>query len=167
MSQTVGWIKAIKNILIELRNRWMWLCLVLAIAVSRICWYGIQQAYVIYPDSTQYIAFDTSAVLQGNLRAAEGRPPVYGIFLDFMQLFFGEGYLEATKIVQVLVSILSLYIFFKLLGRIGIGTPWREICVFLYGVTPAVVGWENAILTESFSISGSKFFLYGVVIYIQ
>lgn len=167
MSQTVGWTKAIKNILIELRNRWMWVCLVLTIAVSRICWYGIQQAYVIYPDSTQYIAFDTSAVLQGNLRAAEGRPPVYGIFLDFMQLFFGEGYLEATKMVQVLVSILSLYIFFKILGRIGIGTPWREICVFLYGVTPAVVGWENAILTESFSISGSIFFLYGVILYIQ
>lgn len=150
-----------------LRDQWLWACTLLGIGISRLCWYGIQRPYVVYPDSTQYIAFDRSEVLRGNLAAADGRPPVYGLFLDLMQRLFGAGSLEATKIVQVLVSLLSLYVFAKLLGRIGIGSPWRELCVFLYGVTPAVIGWENAILTESFSLSGAVFFLYGVVLYIQ
>lgn len=142
-------------------------CVIAAIVISRICWYGIQQPYIIYPDSTQYIHFDTSEVLSGNLNATDGRPPLYGVFLDLMGAFFGDSYLSATKFVQILVSFLSIVVFAKLLRRLGILSPCRELCVFLYGVTPAVVGWDNAILTESFSLSGTVVFFYWIVLYIQ
>lgn len=144
---------------LEARKQWLWICVIAAIVISRICWYGIQQPYIIYPDSTQYIHFDTSEVLSGNLNATDGRPPLYGVFLDLMGAFFGDSYLSATKFVQILVSFLSIVVFAKLLRRLGILSPCRELCVFLYGVTPAVVGWDNAILTESFpSLERSCFF---------
>lgn len=167
MSGKGSCIKNVRSAGRFVREHWLWSCVILAVAISRVCWYAIQKPYLVYPDSTQYIAFDTSEVLRGNLGAAEGRPPLYGIFLDFMQLLFGNNYLEVTKCVQVLVSVLSIFIFAKLLGRIGVGSPWRELCVFFYGVTPAVVGWEVAILTESFSLSGAVLFFYWVVLYIQ
>lgn len=166
MPQNKG-MSVVNKVLGSLRGRWLWVCTIAAIALSRFFWYGIQQPYIIYPDSTQYITFDTSAVLQGNLRAAEGRAPLYGIFLDLMGFFFGESYLDAAKFVQVLASLLSICIFARLLYKIGIRSPWRELCVFLYAVTPAVVGWDTAILTESFSLSGTVLFFYLVVSYIQ
>ena len=148
-------------------NYWMWVCVIVIAAISRICWYAIQQPYVLYPDSGQYIAFDTSEVLHGNLGAAEGRPPLYGIFLDFMQLLFHESYLDATKFIQVILSILSIILLAKILHRIGVASPWIELCVLFYSVTPAVVGWEGAILTESLALSGTVLFFYWVVLYIQ
>ena len=160
-----------KNALIKnmwgARKQCLWICVIPAILISRICWYGIQQPYIIYPDSTQYIRFDTLEVLRGNLNATDGRPPLYGIFLDLMGTFFGESYLSATKFVQILVSFLSIVVFAKLLRRLGVSSPCRELCVFLYGVTPAVAGWDNAILTESFSLSGTVMFFYWIVLYIQ
>lgn len=80
---------------------------------------------------------------------------------------FWGAYLDATKIVQLLLSVFSVFIFAKLLRKIGVSTPWCQICVFLYGTTPAIVGWENTILTESFSLSGSVLFIYWAVLYIQ
>lgn len=148
-------------------SQWLWVCTICAITVSRLFWYAIQQPYLIYPDSTQYIAFDTAAVLQGNMGKAYSRPPLYGMFLDLMELLLGDNSLYAVTAVQMGLSILSIFIFAKLLLRVGVSSPWREVCVFLYGVTPAVVGWENTILTESFSLSGTVLFLYWVVLYIQ
>lgn len=148
-------------------SQWMWAGTICAIAISRLFWYAIQQPYLIYPDSTQYIAFDTVAVLQGNMGKAYSRPPLYGMFLDLMELFFRDNFLYAVTTVQMILSILSIFVFAKLLCRVGISSPWCELCVFLYGVTPAVVGWENTILTESFSLSGTVLFFYWVVLYIQ
>lgn len=148
-------------------RQWTWWIVIVIAVISRICWYGIQQPYVVYPDSTQYISFDTSEVLRGNFNAAEGRPPLYGIFLDFMQMLFHDGYLDATKWVQLILSVLSIFLLAKILHRIGIRSPWRELCVLFYSVTPAVVGWEGAILTESFALSGTVLFFYWVVLYIQ
>lgn len=159
--------EAVEMLWKALRSHWLWGCTICAIAISRLFWYAIQQPYLIYPDSTQYIAFDTVAVLQGNMTKACSRPPLYGIFLDLMEVFFGENYLNAVTFVQMTLSILSIVVFAKLLRRVGISSPWCELCVFLYGVTPAVVGWENTILTESFSLSGTVLFLYWVVLYIQ
>lgn len=84
-----------------------------------------------------------------------------------MRIPFGESYLDAAKFVQVLASLASIYVFARLLYKIGICSPWRELCVFLYAVTLAVVGWDTAILTESFSLSGTVLFFYLVVSYIQ
>lgn len=149
------------------QKQWLWICTIAAIAISRICWYGIQQPYLVYPDSTQYIGFDSSEVLHGNLKAAVGRPPLYGFFLDLMGFIFGENYLLAAKFVQIFISLLSIIVFAKLLHRLGVSSPWQELCVLAYGVTPAVVGWDNAILTESFSLSGTIVFFYWTVRYIQ
>lgn len=143
----------------------MWVCLVLAIAVSRICWYGMLTPYKILADSKEYIAFDTMAMLRGE--SINGRAPLYGMFLDALEFLFADNYLTAAAIIQIIVSIISIFVFAKLLRAIGISSPWLEGCVFFYGVTPAIVGWENCIMTESFSLSGAVSFFYFAVLYIQ
>lgn len=149
------------------QKQWLWICVAVAITASRICWYAIQKPYLMTNDSREYIGFDTSEVLRGNLSATLGRPPLYGIFLDIMARFFGNGDLVATKFFQVSVSLLSIFIFAKLLHHLGVLSPWCQLCVFLYGISPAVVGWENTILTESFSLSGTVIFFYWIVLYIK
>ena len=149
-----------------LRQHWLWCATILLIALSRFCWYAIQVPYEVYPDSTLYIAFDTQAVLQGNIAAAQGRPPLYGMFLDAMTLLLGEGSMPAVTMVQTALSLVSLVVFAKLLHEIGVRSPWCQVCTFLYGVSPAVVGWDNAILTESFSLSGAIVFFYWILLYI-
>lgn len=153
------------DVLQLIRENWMWCVVTLLIAASRMCWYGMLQPYKVLADSKEYIAFDTVEMLQGH--ATNGRAPLYGMFLDALELLFADGYLTAAAVIQTIVSTISIVIFAKLLGRIGVRSPWKEGCVFFYGVTPAVVGWEVCIMTESFSLSGAVLFLYFAVLYIQ
>lgn len=141
--------------------------MIIVTAISRICWYMVQKPYATTNDSPEYISFGTLEVLRGNLGATLGRPPLYGFFLDLMEFLFGANYLVAVKYVQIFVSLLSVFIFARLLRRLGVSSPWREFSVLLYGVSPAIVGWDNMILTESFSLAGVIVFFYWIVLYIQ
>lgn len=152
---------------IKKQKQWLWIFVIVAIAISRVCWYIVQKPYATTNDSPEYISFDSLEVLRGNLSATLGRPPLYGFFLDLMEFAFGTNYLIAVKFVQILVSLLSIFLFSRILRRLGVSSPWKEICVLLYGVSPAVVGWDNMILTESFSLSGVIVFFYWIVLYIQ
>ena len=149
------------------KRRWLWILVISAIAISRVCWYVVQKPYVTTNDSKEYINFDTSEVLWGNLDATLGRPPLYGFFLDLAELLFGSNYLTTATLIQAFVSLLSIFILSKVLRRLNVSSPWRELCILLYGVSPAVVGWDNMILTESFSLSGVIVFFYWIVLYIQ
>lgn len=148
-----------------LQKNWNWCVVTLLIAVSRMSWYGMLNPYKVLADSKEYIAFDTMAMLRGN--ATNGRPPLYGMFLDVLELLFAQHYLTAAATIQTIVSIVSIFVFAKLLYAIGVSSPWREGCVFFYGVTPAIVGWEACIMTESFALSGTVAFFYLAVLYIQ
>lgn len=155
----------LSNALKALRRNWLWCITILAIAFSRICWYGLFNSYMIFPDSEGYIEFNTLAMLKG--KWVNGRAPLYGVFLDFLELLFPKNFLSATSVVQIFVSSLSIFVLAKLLGRLGIRTPWCQFCVLFYGVTSAVLGWDTCILTESFSLSGAIVFFYFTVKYIQ
>lgn len=155
----------VPNILRLLQKNWLWGVTILLVTFSRICWYGIFKPYVIYPDSNGYLGFDTLAMLKGE--GTNGRAPLYGAFLDFLELFFPANFLPITSIIQAIVSTVSIFVLAKILIRIGIRPPWCQFCVLFYGVTPAVLGWDTCILTESFSLSGAIFFFYFVVKYIQ
>ena len=148
-----------------LRQHWLWCATILLIALSRFCWYGMLQPYKVLEDSKDYLAFDTLAMLQG--RPVNGRPPLYGMFLDLLEWLFPSNFLTVAALIQAVVSVISLVFLAKLLRHIGVSSPWRELCVLFYGATSAVLGWEPCIMTESFSLSGAVFFLYCAVLYIQ
>lgn len=153
------------RVLKTLQSNWLWWITGLLVAFSRICWYGMLNPYKIFADSEEYIAFDTIAMLQG--KPVNGRAPLYGMFLDILEFLFPAHFLSVAGAIQILVSVLSLFVLARLLLRIGVRSPWCQFCVLFYGVTPAVVGWDICILTESFSLSGAVVFFYFTVRYIQ
>lgn len=154
------------GISVLLRRHWLWCVVIPLIALSRICWYGMLLPYKdTFSDCGDYIAFDTLAMLQGS--PVNGRAPIYGMFLDFLELLFPAQYLSVAAFIQAAVSTVSLFVLAKLLYRIGVSSPWCELCVFFYSTTSAVLGWDACILTESFSLSWVIFFFYCTVLYIQ
>lgn len=157
--------KFLPNIWDFFRKNWLWCVVILVTVFSRICWYGTFNPYMLFPDSNGYMEFDTLAMIKGEW--VNGRAPLYGVFLDFLEFIFPAHFLTVASAVQVITSAISIFILAKLLIRIGIGTPWCQFCVLFYGVTPAVWGWDTCILTESFSLSGVIVFFYFTVKYIQ
>lgn len=154
-----------KNPCPSMPGRWLWAGVIFFIILSRICWYRVQIPCLIANDSIDYVNFDTLAMFRGQL--VNGRAPLYGMFLDLMDLLFRENAMAAATLTQTVLSIGSLFVFEALLRELRIGLPWRAVCVLLYGVSPAIVGWESSILTESFSLTGAVMFLYCTIAYIR
>ena len=142
-----------------------WGCIIVIIIFSRLGWSAVQAPGLITNDSRDYIAFDTAALFQGQM--INGRPPLYGMFLDLLEWIFGTRFLSAAVAIQMLLSLGTLILFAKILSMIEIGAPWKQIGVLLYGVSPGVVGWDSCILTESFSLSGTVLFLYLMIRYLK
>lgn len=104
-------------------------------------------------------------MLQGHM--TNGRPPIYGMLMDASEALFGENLYQPIANLQIVVSIAAFFCFCAILCRLKIAAPWKQLVAFCYGVSPAVVGWETCILTESFSISLAVFFFYCILRYIQ
>ena len=89
-----------------LRRHWLWCAVIPLVVLSRICWYGMLLPYKdTFIDCGDYIAFDTLAMLQGN--PVNGRAPIYGMFLDFLELLFPAQYLSVAAFIQAAVSTVS------------------------------------------------------------
>ena len=61
----------------------------LAVCVCRLFFYRAHIEYMLYPDSYDYMAFDSYAFFA--LHPINGRCPVYGIFLDMIEFLCAGG----------------------------------------------------------------------------
>mgnify|MGYP002762637514 CR=1 FL=1 len=143
----------------------LWRIMAAAVILSRLLQYAGQGWAVWYTDSYAYSVFYLKDLFQG--QAAQGVPPLYAVFLHAMQAVFGQGYLNAVCAVQILLSMLSLVLLARILCQIGVGSPWAQLCVFLYATTSAVAGWDTVIMTESLSLSGTVAFFYCITQYLH
>lgn len=110
-------------------------------------------------------SYDYDAFLLKNLfdQGPRADVPLYGALLDLFELLFGEGRFTAVVILQTVLSFVSLVYFYRTLREAGIRARAAQAVTLLYGVSTAVLGWNNVILTESFCLSGTVFLLYHVV----
>lgn len=88
------------------------------------------------------------------------RTPSYPIFLGVLNLLFGSHYKFFAILFQHGLFLISSIYFYKSLAFFVNNDKivlWSSI---LYILCPALVYWNNAILTESLSISGMCFLIY-------
>lgn len=143
----------------------LWRITAAAVILSRLLQYAGQGWAVWYTDSYAYSVFYLKDLFHG--QAAQGVPPLYALFMHSMQAIFGQGYPNAVCVVQILLSMLSLILLARILCQIGVGSPWAQLCVFIYATTSAVAGWDTVLLTESLSLSGTVAFFYCIVQYLH
>lgn len=130
----------------------------------RLCWYYAYTPTYFVGDSYSYMNFNLVAALR--LHAVNGRPPAYGCLLYLLH-FLGDHYLEIVTALQKLCSLAVLPFFLGILRRVGLRTGWSGIVLLLYGLAPGVYEWDNCILTESFTLSGTVLFFYFILRYMQ
>lgn len=112
-------------------------------------------------DSREYIGIDGFAVFRGVLDAY--RVPLYPLIIECFQIVFGGWGLSLLCMAQFAVFYLSCIFFYRLLGLLGCSRLPALLWTLVYAVSPATLNWVRAVLTESFSISLTIFFVYVLV----
>lgn len=125
---------------------------------------GIQWP-IMCPDSWGYISLDWNFFFE-NFVSNTGQAPVYPTIIALCRVF-GEHYLEVVIGLQMIVSLSALVALYHVLRMLHISYYLRMVLVFLYGASPAVCGWDGCVLTESFSLSCTVWFLFFIIRYIK
>ena len=136
------------------------------IFVIQMIFYQQCEPYTKTNDTVDYeTEYTKEQILKGEL---QGRVPIYPIIIKVFKLICGDvlwgNFLCIAQIIVCFISIIYLYKTLKLL----INWEFLSIIVtFLYGVNLAIIGWNNAILTESLALSTTVFFCYFIISYIK
>lgn len=93
--------------------------------------------------------------------------PVYGAILDVLDLLLGERRFKAVVMLQIVVSFVSVWYFYKTMILIGIREWLAALFTLFYGTSSVVIGWNNMVLTESFGMSGTVFVLYFILRFVR
>ena len=136
------------------------------IAVVQMIFYKQCIPYTIYTDSlTNEASYTKEQILSGQLL---DRTPIYPITLRIFRMICGnELGRNFVCIAQIIISFISLIYMYKTLKLLIKWEPLVAIITFLYGVSLAVIGWNSALLTESFALSGTIWFCYFIISYIK
>lgn len=93
--------------------------------------------------------------------------PVYGVILDVLDLLLGEWRFKAVVMLQIVVSFISVWYFYKTMLLIGLKEWLAALFVLFYGTSSVVMGWNNMVLTESLGLSGTVFMLYFILRFVR
>lgn len=109
-------------------------------------------------DSPSYI-HAADKLLSGKIDSL--RTPAYPLIIGVCKILFGEAiYKFAIIIVQYIIFLASIYFYYHLVIEI-IKKPRLSFWITMtYAVYPAILSWNNCIMTESLAISGSVFLLF-------
>lgn len=119
----------------------------------------------IYPDSSSYIGYSFKSLL--HLDLVSNRTFGYPLFLRICQYLFGEQFLNGVVILQIVISCVSFLYLYKAGSYILKNKKIALLLTVLYASSPAVIGWNTIILTESLAISGTVFFIYALTKYLE
>jgi hypothetical protein len=134
------------------------------ILLVRVIFYSILTPYFLTPDSYSYIGINSMQFL--SFRLDEVRVPLYPIIIDLIRLVFGvEYYINAIVALQIIVSFMSVVVFYKILNLVVNKKSIAILMTILYGCAPSIMGWDKTILTESLALSGTVFFIYLMISY--
>lgn len=154
-----------KNSAAAQKDKRLWQITAAAIVLVRGLVYAGIEWCAIFPDTGAYREYNFLHFLQGHREC--NRVPVYPLLIDGCEAIFGEGNFLPLVLLQVVLSALSLVLLAQVLQRIGVRSPWAQLCVFLYASTTATAGWDVCLLTESLTLTGVVCFFWLVTAYLQ
>lgn len=146
------------------KNKSIILPIFLLILALRCFYYSNLQAYSTFDDTQTYIEYSFRDFIHLKFPA---RTPVYPLIILICKALFGTKYLNFVVLFQICVSFIAVIYFYKILKLIIKNKIVIAVVTFIYGVTPAICGYDNCILTESLALSGYVFFIYNMIKYIK
>ena len=140
--------------------------LFIAVLVVRCIVYSAMVEYRLFPDSESYINFPFRDMLELNFTS--GRTPVYPFIIRICLFIFGDKFsLQAVVALQRIVSFIAVIVFYNILKLLLKSKRAIYFLTFLYGTSVSIIGWDGNILTESFALSGTVFFIYYMFKYLN
>ncbi|MGF7038984.1 hypothetical protein [Mucilaginibacter lappiensis] len=115
-------------------------------------------------DTPSYITYHAN-ILKGETDGR--RTPVYPYFIKLIELFGHQNLINHVVTVQIVISFLSIIIFYKVVRAIFEKQPVIFAASLLYGIMLPVINFDKIILTESLSVTCCLIFIYMVVNYLQ
>lgn len=146
------------------KDKRLWQITAAAVVLVRILEYSAVGWCGLFPDTADYRAYSFWHFLQG--RAENNRVPVYPLLMDAVEALWGNDF-RPLVVLQIVLSALSLVLLAQVLQRIGVRSPWAQLCVFLYAASSATGGWDVCLLTESLTLTGAVCFFWLVTAYLQ
>lgn len=94
--------------------------------------------------------------------------PLYPAVIKICRMICGEHYyLYMVVAIQVLASGIAVIYLFKAFKLITDNSLLSGIVTIWYGCSSGVMSWDTIILTESFSISISVFYIWALIKYVK
>lgn len=129
-----------------------------------ILYINFYQLGIITFDSKSYINFDFESFFDLTF---SGRTPIYSMIISFCTFLFGKERILFICLLQYAIWYISIIYLYKTLQLLLKNNKIITIIVILYALCPAVITWNNLILTESLALSGTIFFIYNIIKYIK
>jgi len=164
--------RLLKYILKNPNDKWYWLFFI-TILKSVDYFLIIQNSIHLNPkfigafagDAFSYITPIDNLINSGNYYP-DYRMPGYGFFYYIFHLFFNSNIsLDLLIVLQVIFSILSVYVLAITVFNFTNSKKIFYIVIFLFGISTYTSLWDFYILPESFTTSFSIFFVYYLIKY--
>lgn len=93
----------------------------------------------------------------------EVRTPVYPCYLGIFKCLFNDNYMFAAMCIQHLIFLVSIKCFYQIANDYIPIYNVRWWATLFYSIFPCITLWNNIIMTESLSITGTIFLIYSTI----
>ena len=116
--------------------------------------------------------YDTASFSMAGETLATGkldllRTPVYPLFLHICSKSSIEDTNRLVVTIQIIIFYISIWFFYQLLAQFTSNPVLKAAGIIFYGCMTPVIAFNFLMLTESFTVSGSVFFCYLLVLAIK
>lgn len=141
----------------------------IVVFIGRFLYYLSLHSYVVGGDTNTYIWYNFDVLF--NLNGENSRVPIYPTIIKFTEKITNshnqEQIFSYVINIQIVISFLSIYIFYLILKKLFKNKHYINICTIGYGLSTVVMGWDNVILTESFSLSITILYIFLMIKFIK
>ncbi len=118
------------------------------------------------------LSYDTAGYLNYHANILKGeteglRTPIYPYFIKLVGLFGQQNLIDHIVTAQVVISFLSIILFYKVAEAFYKNQTVIFAASILYGAMLPVINFDKLVLTESFAVIFSLLFIYVMVNYLQ
>lgn len=141
------------------------LCTLMFVGIYRLIFYFSLITYAEFGDSQGYISYSFIDLMINGITS--GRTPIYPLTIDICSWINEKYMLICLVFIQCVVSFISIVFFYKTIKIFYKKDTFAGIVTILYGCNSSVIGYDKAILTESFALSGTVIFIYMMLSYLR